>query len=848
MILLITPFSVGLSVAVAQENTSLSFLKQGKENYDSGEYKKAVENLTFALKSDTLNKEIWRSRGNAYKQLGDYVAALSDYEHCVKLDYSDAASWMEKARINELLAHHPEATDDFEEVIFLNPKNKHAWYERGSIKARKYMMFYAIQDFSEAIKIDNRFVPALMERAFCYLNQGDIELGLEDLARIIELEPNNIKALFSRAFGRIQFHNYEGAIADFSTIIALDPSMADAYNGRGLAQFMAKSDDKAMNDFDELIKRFPEYDKGWYNRGLLYERMSNIDHAISDFTRAINIDKKKVNALCRRGNLYDLSGEFDKANADFARVLAIDSTNKYAMFGMARLYSHTGDYFKAVASYSKLIRKDSTYADAYIGIISPLARTAQFNAAKFYYNKYRSLSATAFIEDKKWAFYKYFIDAILDDVPNGSYMGALSTLDVAIKEYGNKSDMENRYEYLDVLALKGYVLQKLGKADEAADIYKQALLINSRQTDLSKMIKGNDKKANAINVIDRIPPSIQLLSPNQSEKLLTAETGMTDIIGKVKDASGISWIKVNGKVVQPEDDGVFLTRLKLITGMNKISVSAMDKQKNLASREFTVFADVGSMLASSEAKLEDIIPVNTMLPQYFAIIIAQNDYQDPNIKDLANPINDAREIKAILHEHYNFADGNIDTLFNSSRDEILQTILQRCNNRTENDNVFIFYAGHGTAIRDRFGNSDSYWIPSSAKKDILATYISADEIYKAIKPSYAKHILIIADACFSGSNTRGLGKDAPIAIRKLYEIPSRTIMTSGIKEVPDNSLFAYYLKKRLVENREKYLTGKKLFDSFQEIIIKNTKLDAIPGYRIMQGVGDEGGEFIFTHN
>ena len=111
----------------------------------------------------------------------------------------------------------------------------------------------------------------------------------------------------------------------------------------------------------------------------------------------------------------------------------------------------------------------------------------------------------------------------------------------------------------------------------------------------------------------------------------------------------------------------------------------------------------------------------------------------------------------------------------------------------------------------------------------------------------ARHTLLIADACFSGSifKTRKAFSDAPQSIEKLYYLPSRKAMTSGMMtEVPDKSVFLEYLNRRLRENTETYLSSQDLFTSFREAVLNNSP--NTPQYGIIQDTGDEGGDFIFV--
>jgi hypothetical protein len=159
------------------------------------------------------------------------------------------------------------------------------------------------------------------------------------------------------------------------------------------------------------------------------------------------------------------------------------------------------------------------------------------------------------------------------------------------------------------------------------------------------------------------------------------------------------------------------------------------------------------------------------------------------------------------------------------------------------DNFLIFYAGHG--IWDAKAEI-GFWLPSDANKDSKLAWFRNSTLRDYLKEIKSKHTLLISDACFAGSifKTRGALMDASNAINKLYDLPSRKAMTSGIfTEVPDESAFLRFMVKRLIENNEKYLTSGQLFSSF-EIAVSNNS-NSVPKFGVIQDVGDEGGDFIF---
>jgi hypothetical protein len=111
----------------------------------------------------------------------------------------------------------------------------------------------------------------------------------------------------------------------------------------------------------------------------------------------------------------------------------------------------------------------------------------------------------------------------------------------------------------------------------------------------------------------------------------------------------------------------------------------------------------------------------------------------------------------------------------------------------------------------------------------------------------ARHVLLIADACFGGSifrQSRGYsGSTAAISI--LYGKRSRKAMTSGgFGETPDDSKFLQYLVKHLKENREKYISAEQLFYGFNVSVMDNS--NTIPKYGTVLDADNDMGEFIFV--
>lgn len=249
-----------------------------------------------------------------------------------------------------------------------------------------------------------------------------------------------------------------------------------------------------------------------------------------------------------------------------------------------------------------------------------------------------------------------------------------------------------------------------------------------------------------------------------------------------------------------------------------------------------------------ESKTIVKLVADTELPvgadKYYALIIGINNYLDPQINALDFCIRDAETFYNTLTSRYTFEKENVKFLQNATNAEIVTALDYFAKTVRPSDNFLIFYAGHGVW---NTSSETGFWLPSDARKNSTLNWFRNSALRDYLREINSKHTLLITDACFGGSifKTRAAFMDAPLAVNKLYELPSRKAMTSGtLTEVPDLSAFLKYMIDRLDKNSEKYLSSEQLFSSFRMAVINNSNV--LPQYGVIQDVGDEGGDFIFT--
>jgi uncharacterized caspase-like protein len=226
----------------------------------------------------------------------------------------------------------------------------------------------------------------------------------------------------------------------------------------------------------------------------------------------------------------------------------------------------------------------------------------------------------------------------------------------------------------------------------------------------------------------------------------------------------------------------------------------------------------------------------------YALLIAVEEYADPTLVSLNEPAKDAVRLKKLLETQYTFDSSDVTLLLNPTFEEIHVAFELLTKKVTSQDNLLIFYAGHG--YFDEATNI-GYWLPADAENKNRAKWFRNSSLVENIGAIDSKHTLLIADACFSGGifKTRAAINNADLDIANMMKRTSRKALTSGsLTTVPDKSVFMKYLLKTLQENKNKYLTTEDIYDEVRMSMRNNASTK--PLYGEIQNVGDEGGTFV----
>ncbi|MBL8267723.1 caspase family protein [Steroidobacter sp.] len=240
---------------------------------------------------------------------------------------------------------------------------------------------------------------------------------------------------------------------------------------------------------------------------------------------------------------------------------------------------------------------------------------------------------------------------------------------------------------------------------------------------------------------------------------------------------------------------------------------------------------------------------------YHAIVIGNSLYH--YMESLDTPANDAKEIAQLLGQRYGF---KVQLLLDATREQIMVALHDAKRTLTPQDNLLIYYAGHGDVDT---ASGRAFWLGVEADRDTRAGWLEADHIRAKIKEMSAKHVLLVADSCFSGAIThpktttigRGLNETR---LRVQWNRRARMVLTSGeVTPVADSagdathSVFARYFIQILRQN-DNVMSGEMLSHELsgrmlaQPVQVGNNGQRQTPTYSTLQDANHDIGDFFFV--
>ena len=391
-----------------------------------------------------------------------------------------------------------------------------------------------------------------------------------------------------------------------------------------------------------------------------------------------------------------------------------------------------------------------------------------------------------------------------------------------------------------------------------AEVKRLAREAEQRRSEYSRRVRSETRE-----VALSPGPSLHLVDPSlpltraSNRPTIFAAGSERRIVGRVEAPAGLLTLLVNGVEEKAGSDGFFETKLRVRPVGTPVEIVAVDQQGKRVNRQFVIKRKTGEAGATSSPQ-----PVAVergasagSFGRYNALVIGNSRYA--HLDQLPSATADARAVAEVLERKYGF---RVIALYDADRYAILSALNELRTRLDEHDNLVVYYAGHGALDEV---NQRGHWLPVDAQRGNPANWISNVAITDIFNAMKAKHVMVIADSCYSGALTESgialaeeeLGGDARTMWQKtLIARRSRTALTSGgLAPVLDegeggHSIFARAFLD-VLNNSADVLEGRRLYQEVAAQVAFRARARGFqqePRYAPIRFGRHEGGDFFFV--
>lgn len=372
----------------------------------------------------------------------------------------------------------------------------------------------------------------------------------------------------------------------------------------------------------------------------------------------------------------------------------------------------------------------------------------------------------------------------------------------------------------------------------------------------SQQLSANQNKhsmatASGPTIVLKVPPLVASRGLNE----VSVQPGQqVYLAGGVVVPAGVKSFTYNGTPAELDVNNLFMIQVDVKNQEIPMELKIVDNQNRESIKNILLKPTAPEQPVASSAKPSRKLKWG----KYHALVIGNNTYTDPKWANLNNAVNDAKTVASVLTDKYGF---ETTLLLNATRVQMLEAIESMRNKLTEDDNLLIYYAGHGQ--RDD-ANNRAYWVPVDSAADSSTNWIPSYQITDHVNAMNARHVLLVVDSCYAGLMTRASGVNAMLVgmtpeqkqqkMKDRLGRRTRMLITAGDNtEVLDggaqgnHSIFAEAFIAAL-ENNSDVLDSEGVFKKVQPYVSKHTyrinKQSVV--YAPIPSARHEGGEFYFN--
>ena len=338
----------------------MTLFAEAMEADQRGEYDRAIELLSEAIKRKPDFAYGFYNRGNVWADKGELDKAITDYNKAIELDPKLAAAFNNRGVAWANKGDYDRAIEDYTKAIELDPKLWQAFYSRGNAWCKRGELGKAIADYNKAIQLNPKLAEAFYNRGVAWAERGEFDKAIADYTKAIELSPRDAEAFNNRGVAWYKKGEFDRAIADYTKAIELNRQDADVFYNRGVAWAEKGEFDRAIADYTKALELNPQHWRAWGNLAFLYQRQDRLEDAVKAWTELLKLNPRVPVAYQNRAMLLYKLKRYKRVVEDYEKLVELVPKNATVWYNLACAYAMSGDKDKALKALERAFELDES--------------------------------------------------------------------------------------------------------------------------------------------------------------------------------------------------------------------------------------------------------------------------------------------------------------------------------------------------------------------------------------------------------------------------------------------------------------------------------------------------------
>jgi len=324
-----------------------------------GNFSKALELYSRAVKYDPANGGTFRNIALTYKNMGKYSEALGYIEKAIDIDGKSANNHVLKGNILFLMNRFSDAVKAYETAIDIEPSNATALFNISQCYMKMGKDAQAIEYLKNAAEADKGGKIAYMS----YAKLGLIALSVKDYATA-ELNLNRAIAIsgtdpidwYNLGIAYLEQGKKDEALRAFMKSESLAAENAAMLESLGEAYTSMNEFDRGIDIYEKLIKINARNVKVLSLLGDLYYQKGELEQALRFYRKITELEpagERARSAFINMGIIFDEAGRFEESIESYEHALTINDKDDVALYNLGLAYKHAGKPEKALSVWKK---------------------------------------------------------------------------------------------------------------------------------------------------------------------------------------------------------------------------------------------------------------------------------------------------------------------------------------------------------------------------------------------------------------------------------------------------------------------------------------------------------------